>query len=406
MAPADGGPARGVPRRLRVAYLPSLLQAGGAEKQMLALAERLPADRFEVEFIALSGAGDYDARARAAGARIRPLGNLPRPGSGLPERLVRRAIKTLRYIAIARQARYDIVDAWLYPADIVAALFRPVTRTPIIISGRRNLGELGGRLGRVDRMVGALAGRMIDAVVANSAAVAAEVVARERVDAAKLRVIRNGVELVDPLASDERAGLRRSLGVAEDEVLLGAVANYRPVKRLDLLIDAFAALAADLPKTRLLLVGEGDLRAELEGQVTALGLGDRVRLHGADLEPAKLVSCMDLVVQASSSEGLPNSLLEGAAAGRAIVATAAGGTGEIVVDGRTGLLVPINDVAALEAALRRAVADPGLRLRLGSAAREHVAATFGMDRYVAEFVSMYEELADARKLLATATANA
>jgi glycosyltransferase involved in cell wall biosynthesis len=385
-------------RRLRVAYLPTVLQAGGAEKQMLALAERLPKDRFEVEFIALSGAGEYDDRARAAGIPIRGLGTIPPPRVSTPERLVRRAVKTMRYVAIARRARYDIVDAWLYPADILAALLRPVTRTPIVVAGRRNLAELGGRTSAIDRRVGTLAESGIDAIVANSAAVAADVMARERVGQSKLRVIRNGVELTDPLPEAARAAKRRSLGIPDDAMLVGCLANYRPVKRLDVLVDAFASVAATNPGARLLLVGEGEARRQLEDQIRSLGLGSVVTLHGTELQPRDLIGCFDLVVQSSASEGLPNALLEAAAAGRPIVATAAGGTGEIVIDGKTGLLVPTNDKAALATAINRAVQDPELRSGLGRAAREHVATTFGMDRFVAEFVALYEELAVARGL--------
>jgi glycosyltransferase involved in cell wall biosynthesis len=385
-------------RRLRVAYLPTVLQAAGAEKQMLALAERLPKDRFEVEFIALSGAGDYDDRARAAGIPINGLGTIPPPDVSRAERAVRRAIKTWRYMTIARRARYDIVDAWLYPADILAALVRPFTRTPIVVAGRRNLGDSGGRTGRIDRRMEAYAARRIDAIVANSAAVATAVLSREQVDQSKLRVIRNGVELADPLPQDARAAKRRSLGIADDAVLIGCVANYRPVKQLEFLVDAFATVAATNPNARLLLVGEGEMRGPLERQIRSLGLDTVAKLHGADLNPRELIGSLDLVVQSSGSEGLPNALLEAAAAGRPIVATAAGGTGEIVIDGETGLLVPTNDRAALATAMGRAVQDPGLRSRLGSAARQHVATTFGMDRFVAEFAALYEELAEARGL--------
>ena len=400
MPSASPGRDRAQRRRLRVAYLPTVLQAGGAEKQMLALAERLPKDRFEVEFVALSGAGEYDERAHAAGIPIRGLGTIPPPHVTSPERLVRRAAKTLRYISIARRARYDIVDAWLYPADILAALLRPITRTPIVVAGRRNLADLGGRTSRVDRQVGAFAERRIDAIVANSAAVAADVLARERVEQSKLRVIRNGVELAEPLSDGARAARRRSLGIADDAMLVGCVANYRSVKRLDVLIDAFAAVAPGNPQARLLLVGEGEMRAQLESQINSLGLGRVVTLHGTDLEPRELIGCFDLVVQSSASEGLPNALLEAAAGGRPIVATAAGGTDEIVIDGKTGLLVPTNDRAALASAINRAVQDRGLRSALGRAAREHVATTFGMDRFVAEFAALYEELAEARSLVA------
>ena len=117
-------------RRLRIAYVPATLSPGGAERQMLALAERLPRDRFQAEFLVLSGAGVYDARARAAGLRLRIVGDGTVPTGALPIRLQHRASKALRYAAAVRAGRYDIVDAWLYPSDVLAALMRPITRTP------------------------------------------------------------------------------------------------------------------------------------------------------------------------------------------------------------------------------------------------------------------------------------
>jgi glycosyltransferase involved in cell wall biosynthesis len=87
-------------------------------------------------------------------------------------------------------------------------------------------------------------------------------------------------------------------------------------------------------------------------------------------------------------------VVEAAAAALPIVATCAGGTGELVADGESGLLVAIDDQAALEAALLRLAQDPGLGARLGAAARQRAANVFGMDRMVAEFAAMYEELAE------------
>ena len=366
---------------------------------MLLLAERLPRDRFQVEFVTLAGTGEYDARARAAGVGVRSLGPPPPPDLGMLARVARRVGKTRRYVGIARAAHYDVIDAWLYPADVLAALLRPLTRTPVIVAGRRNLGDFHPSFGPHDRAMSAIARRLTDAVVANSAAVAADTLAREHLDPAKLRIIRNGVEPIEPLSAEERAGRRSALGVADDELLIGCVANYRPVKRLDLLIDAFAALDMASSRLRLVLVGEGQIQADLQRQIDALGLEGRIRLHGSVADPRPLYGAFDVVVQSSKSEGLPNALLEAAAAGLPIVATAAGGTGEIVIDGRTGLLVPNDDLAALTSALHRVAADASLRATLGAAARGHVATTFGVDRFVAEFAALYEELAARKRLL-------
>ena len=138
------------------------------------------------------------------------------------------------------------------------------------------------------------------------------------------------------------------------------------------------------------------MRPDLERQVVALGLEGRVRLHGTELDPRPMYCAFDLVAQSSMSEGLPNVLLEAASAGRPVVATAAGGSGEIVIDGETGLLVPTEDLHALVAALRHAIEDPDLRRRIGAAARAHVDERFGMARYVREWGDLYEELAESR----------
>lgn len=383
-------------RRLRVAYLPPTLSPGGAERQMLALAERLPRDRFDVEFLVLSGPGVYDHRARAAGIRIRTVGRAPVPNGRLPTRLRHRASKALEYAAAVRAAKYDIVDAWLYPADVLAAIMRPITRTPVVISGRRNV-DPQRFFGPAERTVASVVGRLTDVVVANSAAVASNAITAGGVSPEKIRIIRNGVVACPPVAAAERLARRRALGIDDlDEIVIGCVANYSPVKRHDLLIDAFAAIQDRERRTRLVLVGEGPLRPAIERQVRDLGLEARVRLHGSELDPEPLYVAFDIVVQTSSREGLPNALLEAGAAGRPMVATAAGGSGEIVLDGRTGLLVPVEDRGELVKALDLLVSDADLRERLGSAAREHVRAAFGMDRFVAEFAGLYEEQAAAK----------
>jgi glycosyltransferase involved in cell wall biosynthesis len=385
-------------RRLRIAYVPASLSPGGAERQMLALAERLPRDRFEVEFLVLSGSGVYDERATAAGLRIRAVGQAPVANGRLPARLWHRGSKAFRYAAAVRAGNYDIVDAWLYPADVLAAVMRPITQTPVVITGRRNV-DPQRFFGPLERTVASLAGRLTDVVVANSTAVASNAINAGGVPSEKIRIIRNGVVVRPPVLAAERLARRRALGVDDlGEIVIGCVANYSPVKRHDLLIEAFAALQDHRQTMRLVLVGDGPLRPALERQIRELGLEARVHLHGSELDPEPLYAAFDIVVQASSREGLPNALLEAGGAGRALVATAAGGSGEIVLDGRTGLLIPVEDRAALVRALYGLVSDPDLRDRLGLAAREHVLATFGMDRFVAEFAQLYEEQAASKNV--------
>jgi len=297
-----------------------------------------------------------------------------------------------------RAGHYDIVDARLFHGYVLAGLTKPLSGAPILVAGRRSLGEFKDRFGPLERGLDRLSRGRADVVVANSAAVAADTARREGLDPARLRVIRNGIGPAQPLAAAERTAIRAGWGVGPDEIVAGAVANYRSVKGLDRLVRVVAGLRAELPALRLVLIGDGPLQGALEAQAAALGAGAIVRVNGPEPDARRLVEAFDLVVSASEAEGLPNALLEAAAAGRPIAATAAGGTVEVVEDGRTGLLVPVGDEAALAAAVRRLAAEPELRARLGAAAREHVAATFGMDRMVAEYAALYAELAARRGL--------
>ena len=382
-------------RPLRVAYLPATLRPGGAERQMLALAERLPRDRFAIDFVVLTGPGEYDDRARSAGATIQYVGATPQGSASSGSRVARRGGKLMRYAQVARRRRYDIVDAWLYPSDILAALLRPLTGTPIVIGGRRNV-DPQDRFGPLERPVALLAGRLTDAVVANSRQAARHAIHQDHVDPRKVRVIHNGVDALPEPTDEARRALRHELGIADDEVAVGCVANLLPVKRHDVLLEAFATAILSGTAARLILIGDGPLRPLLERQIERLGIGSRVRLQGSVADARRFIPAFDVVVQASSREGLPNALLEAASSGRAIVATDAGGTPEIIRDGDTGLLVPLDDHAGLAAGLRRLIDDADLRDRLGRAARAHSLEAFGMDRFVDAFAALYEGLAEAK----------
>jgi glycosyltransferase involved in cell wall biosynthesis len=205
-----------------------------------------------------------------------------------------------------------------------------------------------------------------------------------------VHVIRNAVVPV-AVGDDERSRIRQSWGFGAAAVVVGCVGNLQPGKGHDLLLDLAGELRPDYPDVRWCFVGDGPIRAHLESRIEALGLDGTVVLHTREPDARRLYAAFDIAVQASDSEGLPNVVLEAAVAGLPIVATAVGGTGEIVSSGEDGLLVPKGDRNAMGAAIRRLLDDGGLRGRLGSAARVR-AADFSVERLVDLTASLYEQL--------------
>jgi len=381
----------GVPdRRLRIMF-PASLQPGGAERQMLLLAQHLPRDRFDVSFVMLLEPTEMAREAERAGAAVHSLGAPRRAGQALPMYGVHQLNRVMSYAALCRRQRYDVVDAWLYLGYALAALTRPIARVPVLIAGRRSLSGFKSDFGIIERAIDGIARRSADIIVANSRAVADDVAEREGVDRSRIRVIRNGVESPPPVDNERRRSLRTTLGITDDGPVIGCVGSFRAGKGQILVVEAMASVRTSHPDAWLVFVGDGPERPAIERSARDAGL-DQARFLGAVPDARSLYGAFDVLVSASEAEGLPNVVLEAAAAGRPIVATAAGGTPEIVIDGETGLTVPIGDTVALTRAILRILEDRDLGARLGAAARVHVARAFGIERFVAETAALYEEM--------------
>jgi len=212
---------------------------------------------------------------------------------------------------------------------------------------------------------------------------------------AKVRVIPNGID-VDRFAPGPRTGaLRAQLGVGE-RPLVGIVARFAPVKNHALLLDAFArVVAAGDPPADLVLIGEGDLRPALEAQADLLGIAGRVHFAGLAADPAPWYRDLDAFVLSSDSEATSISILEAMATGLPVVATAVGGTPDLLGDG-AGVLVPARDPAALGDALRVVLADAGRRRTLGEAARARAVARYAGAAMADAYESLYADVLRSR----------
>jgi glycosyltransferase involved in cell wall biosynthesis len=209
-----------------------------------------------------------------------------------------------------------------------------------------------------------------------------------------VHVIRNAVVRVE-ITPEERSALRKCWGSSDEGLVVGCVGNFLPGKGHELLLDVAAALRHRHRNVVFCFVGDGPLRTLIEDGIAARKLEEAVVLHSRDPDARRLYGAFDIAVQASASEGLPNVVLEAAAAGLPIVATAVGGTAEILTSEHDGLLVAKGDRDGIIKAIGRLLAEPSLRRRFGLAAQARARA-FSPERLADETGSLYLRLLAAK----------
>jgi L-malate glycosyltransferase len=163
------------------------------------------------------------------------------------------------------------------------------------------------------------------------------------------------------------------------------------------LVEAAHLVVRDLPDARFVILGEGELREQLERQIRDYHLEKHVLLPGFRTDVLGCIKGFDLFAMSSITEGLGTSLLDAMACSRAIVATRAGGIPEIVDHGRTGVLVGVRDHASMAREIVRLLRDDDSRRRMGEAGLARVSERFTVERMVAETAAVYERVAGRRR---------
>ncbi|MGL6291517.1 MAG: glycosyltransferase [Silanimonas sp.] len=295
-----------------------------------------------------------------------------------------------------RAGRFDVVHAFSITAELWVRLVLPVVPGLRLVSSVRGLGLNGPDWHwRAKRWI--VQGS--SAVISNTRAGAELVARRCRVPVQGIDIVPNGLELPPMPAHAERLAVRRDLGLGDAATLLLFVGRLVPEKNLPLLMDALSRLSAD-QRPMLWLAGEGPERRRIEADIVRLGLTDGVRLLGERSDTRRLMQAADLLVLPSREEGLSNVLLEAMGSGLPVIATAVGGSPELIDDGVTGRLLPSDDAAGLASTIAALAADAGERRRLADAARAQAEARFTLGAMVDHTARIYDRCVDASKVAA------
>ena len=393
-------PAANRPRK--ILFVIGTLEVGGSETQLVELASRIDRARFEALVCSLTSGGPLEAALRARGVRVFSLGLTGfrrRNPLQWPSAAFRAAVATGRLYRLMRRERPDVVHGLLISAYVLATFVGRLARVRVIVAGRRSLG-LFKEDKRVHLLLERLADTMTDLFIANSEAVRLDTVAREGIPPDKILVVYNGIDLA-------RFG---EIGTAVPSDARGprviVVSNLIPYKGHDYFLIAWKEVLAAFPDAVALLVGDGPARPTLEAQARRLGIEHAVRFLGVREDVPALLASADVFVHPSLQEGYSNAVLEAMAAGRPIVATAVGGNVEAIADGRTGLLVPPRDSAALKAAMLRLLHDRQEAARMGHQARTAVQQRHEMSRMISEYERIYDDVLSSTPRTRTASRSA
>jgi glycosyltransferase involved in cell wall biosynthesis len=365
---------------------------GGVGRHFLDLAAGLEARGIDVVGIYSPRKLDTACRARLAAGGLPPLYEFP----------MRRAVHPLdgvdtwRLVRFIRSlGRFDIVHGHSSKGGAMARLAArwlgiPAVYTPNAFATQdRGLpGWQRSFYGRVERWLA----RRTDAIIAVSHDEADHAREHLQIDPKKLHVIPNGIDAID-FPSKESA--RSRLGIAPGELVVGFVGRLAPQKAPDVMLRSFATVAREAPHVRLVMIGNGPLETETARLVDQLGLAPRVLLLG-DVVATQVMPAFDLFCLSSRYEGLPYVLLEALAAGLPIVSTRVEGASMCITHEENGLLVPIDEPAALAAALLRVAKDDALRSQFAAASSRR-ADRFTCRQMVDDVLAVYQQVLRQRK---------
>ncbi|MBN1559559.1 glycosyltransferase [candidate division KSB1 bacterium] len=366
--------------KIKVLQLVEGFNFGGAETKLLELVKHMDVERFETTIISLGLGNEIEELFHQLDCRVLTF-----------QRQKQVDFRLLRRIRdFIRAEHIDIVMTTLFYADVLGAMAGHSGGAKGVFSWETISSPKWLAPHRFWSYRYAI--RRADKVISVSQATAEWLVQKRKVAAEKVMIIPYGVDLAkfNPAI---KAVHRKDIGAGDDDIVIGQVARLDEQKGHTYLIDAASMIIALQPRAKFVLVGDGPLRSQLMHKVDQAGLHDFFIFLGFRQDVPDLLPLFDLFVLPSLYEGLPNVVLEAMACGLPVVATPVDGTKEAVVDGETGLLVPVADPQRLARSILKIIGSDGLKERLGVAGRHRVENQFSLERQVQRFENLYEDYA-------------
>jgi glycosyltransferase involved in cell wall biosynthesis len=359
-----------------ILYLSTSSGPGGAERVISNLAASLDRERYR-PLLCLFRPGWIQERSESRGVSTYII-----PTQGMADwRWVNRIRQLLR------EERVDLIHAHEFDANVQGTFAAALTGIPLVatIHGKNYFWEKYRRR---------LAYRWVSrraTMVAVSQNLKEFVIEKVGIDRNRLQVIYNGVDVLPSYKNADVSECRRELGLPEYNRVVGVVGNLYPVKGHQYLIEGIPSILNKCPNTSFLFAGRGQLETELKAQVNRLGLDERVHFLGLRQDIARILTLLDVFVLPSLSEGLSMAILEAMIAGKPVVATEVGGNPELVLNGKSGFLVPPRDSQALANSVTTLLTNRQQAIRFAEEGKRRAEGQFSLGTMVNTYQALYDE---------------
>jgi len=386
------GSARRADGRIGVVTLVDRLSIGGAERLAAEISMRLDPERY-ASTLCISRLTD-PAGVYSGDIPRQLQRNIEACGVNFIGMSRRRSweLKPWRpLMRLLRSGDVQVIHSHMHGSNIWAVVLGRLTRIPVVVT-HEHTWEFSGQPVRqfLDKHLIAAGS---DILIACSEEDQRRMIEVEKIPPKSTMYLPNGIEGRAPTPGRD---IRGELGITADAPVIGSVGVMRTQKRLDVMLRAIALLVARFPDLRLLLVGDGSERANVEVLVGELGLGETVMMLGSRRDVPDVLQAFDIAAVSSDFEGSPLAVLEYMEAAIPVVSTAVGGLPKMIHDGVHGRLVAPQDPQALADAIAELLADPARRAEMGAAARERRRAEYDLDVMVTRVEDLYVQLLAAR----------
>ena len=362
-------------KKINILHLTYDMGIGGTEQVILQLIKHTDESVFNNSVVCIEGKiGAIGEKLKTTGTEFHLFNRQP----GFDINL----IKSVRQILVKNEI--DIVHCHQYTPYVYGVLAALTCKSKVVFTEHGRF--YPDRYSWKRRVINPFLGLTTHAIVAISAATKDALAEYEWFAKKSIQVIYNGIQAASPVSAEEK---KSALGLSSENTVFGTITRFDPIKNLPMMIEAFSQVYRDNNHARLLMVGDGEERQQLEQLVAQLGIQDAVIFTGFQTDTATYMSLIDVYVLSSFSEGTSMTLLEAMSMSTCCVVTNVGGNVEIITDQSDGFIVESDDVPALSDTMKLLLNDSDLQYRTGNLAKDTFDQKFDLNQMIQRYRQTY-----------------